>query len=149
MTNRTECSLWLKLDRKMTWLIIHGQSTMKTKSNYYDQSNWMWFVMKKPDRKMTRLIVERRSTPKTKVNYCDRLENVRFLTKGKHDNNMTDHTCAMMKMKLNCCDWLDRMWSMMKTRQDNNMTDYTGAVYVKNDTKLSRPIRSDVIFDKN
>lgn len=53
------------------------------------------------------------------------------------------------KMKLSCHDCLDRDLSIMKTRQDNSMIDRTGAIYAKNNTELSRPIRSGAGCDKN
>ena len=38
---------------------------------------------------------------------------------------------------------------MMKTRHDNEMTDHIGAIYAKNETKLSWSIRLGVICDEN
>ena len=37
----------------------------------------------------------------------------------------------------------------METKQDNDMIDCTGAVYVKNDTELSWPIKLGAICAKN
>ena len=38
---------------------------------------------------------------------------------------------------------------MTKTRQDNKVTDRIGAVYIKNETKLSKPIGLGAICDQN
>ena len=37
----------------------------------------------------------------------------------------------------------------MKSRQENNMINHIVAVYVKNDTKLSWPIKSGEIYNEN
>lgn len=37
----------------------------------------------------------------------------------------------------------------MKTKQNNDVTDRIGFVYVKNDIKLSEPIRSGAICDES
>lgn len=38
---------------------------------------------------------------------------------------------------------------MMKTRQNNDLTDHPGTFYVKNDTELSLPIKSNANCDEN
>ena len=55
----------------------------------------------------------------------------------------------MPKQKMNCQDLSDRVQSVMETIQDNDMIDCTGAVYVKNDTELSWPIKLGAICAKN
>ena len=55
----------------------------------------------------------------------------------------------MLKTILNHHDQSDKVSSMIKIRHDNDVIDYTGAVYTKNNTKLSWSIRSGVICDKN
>ena len=37
----------------------------------------------------------------------------------------------------------------MKTKQDNGVTKYIGAVYVENNTELSRPIGLGADYDEN
>lgn len=38
---------------------------------------------------------------------------------------------------------------MIKIRYDNNVSDHTGTIYVENESKLSWPIGSGAINDKN
>ena len=70
--------------------------------------------------------------------------------KTRHDNDVTDHTMqSTSKMKLNCWDLYDWVQSVMKTKQYYVVIDHTGAVYTKNETELSWPIRLSVIRDEN
>lgn len=54
----------------------------------------------------------------------------------------------MPKLKLNYQDLLNCVWCVTKMRQENNMIDRTSAVYIENETKLSRPIGLGVFYDE-
>lgn len=54
----------------------------------------------------------------------------------------------MLKTKLSYRDQSDWVWFMTKTKQGNNVIDSIGMVYDKNITKLSRPIRLGMAYDK-
>ena len=49
----------------------------------------------KPNRTTTWLIIQMWSTLKTKLSYYDQLNRVRYVTKTKEDNNMTDRICLV------------------------------------------------------
>ena len=51
------------------------------------------------------------------------------------------------KMELNCHGQSNSVQTMTKSRQDNNVTDHTGALYAKNETELSWPIRQGAVYD--
>ena len=90
------------------------------------------------------------STLKTKLSYRDWLDQVRSMMETKQDNDVTD--CIDMvyvETKLNYQGLSDWVWFVLKTKQDNNVTNSTGEVYPENDIKLSWPIGSSVVCDKN
>ena len=57
--------------------------------------------------------------------------------------------CSTLKTILNYHDWMNQVLSMTKIRHENDMIDHTGAIYAKNNTKLSWPIRSGANCDEN
>lgn len=76
--------------------------------------------------------------PKMKLSYRDQLDYVRYVTKTRQYNDMTDHISLIYdKSKLNCRDLFDRVRYVMKTRVDNKVTNCIGVVYGENDNELS------------
>ena len=55
----------------------------------------------------------------------------------------------MPKLKLNHQNLSNWVQYVMKTKEDNDVIGSTSAVYAKNETKLSWPIRPSAIYDKN
>lgn len=50
---------------------------------------------------------------------------------------LIEQVWSMPKLKLNYWDLSNQVQYVMKTRQDNDIINRTGAVYAKNETKLS------------
>lgn len=96
--------LWKRLDRTITWLNIQVQSTLKTKLNFHDQSERMWFITKsKHDNNVTiRTGMIEYDTELWRLVGSDR---VRCMTTMRHDNNIIDRTTppyAKNETKLSC-----------------------------------------------
>ena len=50
-------------------------------------------------------------------------------------------------MKLNWQDWSETVWSINKKKLDKVVNDHTSAIYVENESELSRPIWDGAIYD--
>lgn len=72
-----------------------------------------------------------------KLNCHDRLDQVRFVTKTRQENDVTNCISLLYtETKTKLSRLSDRMWSMVKTRQDNDMSDSRGSIDAENDNEL-------------
>ena len=95
-------------------------------------------------------MVQMWSTIKMKLNCHDRLDQVRFVTKTRQENDVTNCISLLYtETKTKLSRLSDRMWSMVKTRQDNDMSDSRGSIDAENDNELLWLIVSGVVCDKN
>ena len=61
------------------------------------------------DRTKTWSIVQVRSRPKKILNYHDQMNQVLFVTKTRHENDVTDHTCAIYTKNDTKISWSIRL----------------------------------------